>query len=207
MVIEGPVIFLLLPPDPERIGWESSIYSSIGFHYQVSVIRVTNLKESKHYYVPLNLQRTTAPLKREVEKFLSIVNPEPIEVQEVEEILINSRKDADECLNYINLKHDFVVLESFNNAAAPTVGSLDADVVIVVAPGKAAVYNGRDYREAILALSGMKEPWKITTEEVVPLLIQLQRWNLNLRELKAYSSEFSLCNSLKLSFLDQLIDF
>jgi len=192
IALEGPVIFLLLPPDPERVGWETSIYTSIGFHHQVSVIRVTNPKESKHYYVPLNLRRTTDSLKKEVEKFLSVVDAEPIELREVEEILVSSRKDADECLNYINLKHEFTVLESFNNAAAPTAGSLDVDVVVVVAPGKAAVYDGRDYRKAVSALSSVKEPWKITTEEVVQLLHPTTKMELKPKKVEGVLKQIRL---------------
>lgn len=62
------------------------------------------------------------------------------------------------------------MIESYNNAAAPTAGSVDSDVVVAVAPGKAAVFSGNDYRKAIIALSDLKEPWKVTTEDVLPLL-------------------------------------
>ncbi len=167
---EGPVVTLLLPPDPEKVGWEVSVYSSVSLPNQISVIRISDLGKTMHYYVPSNVERTVAPLKSEIERFLNIVNAKPIEAEESEELLLNSRNVADKCLDYLKKRHEFFVIESYNNAAAPTANSLEVDVVAVVAPGKVAVFSGNDYRRAVLALSSIKEPWRVTTEEVVSLL-------------------------------------
>ncbi len=167
---EGPVVSLLLPPDPEKVGWETSIYSSIGLQNQISVIRISDLEKTKHYYVPSNIEKAVQSLKNDVKKFLSIVEAEPVGAEESETLLLNSRSNADKCLDYLRRRHEFFVIESYNNAAAPTTKSLEVDAVAVVTPGKAAIFSGSDYRRAVLALSGIKEPWKIVTEEVVSLL-------------------------------------
>ncbi len=150
---EGPVVTLLLPPDPEKVGWEVGVYTSVSLPNQISVIRISDLEKTKHYYVPSNVERTVESLKSQIERFLNIVNAEPIEAEESEELLLNSRNIADRCLNYLKKKHEFFVIESYNNAAAPTANSLEVDVVAVVAPGKVAVFSGNDYRRAVLALS------------------------------------------------------
>lgn len=168
--IESPVVSLLLTPDPERVEWKSAAYTSLALQYLILAVRVTNINQSRHYYVPQNIERTTTTLRKEVEKLVAAVNPRQIGVEDIERLLLASRKDADECLNYIKQKHEFTVIESYNNAAAPTTGSVESDIVVAIAPGKAAVFSGSNYRKAIIALSDLKEPWKVTTEDIIPLL-------------------------------------
>ncbi len=167
--LEGPVTSLLIPPDPEKVGWDSAIYSAVGFHNQLVVIRISNVKGSKYYYIPQNLQRSIASVKALVESFLGDKNPETIDINEADELLVRSRPTADECLEYIISKHEVTVVESYNNAAAPTAKSAEADIVFVVAPGKVIVYEGKEFRKALFAVSSVKEPWKVTVEEVAQL--------------------------------------
>ncbi|CAB50227.1 ATPase [Pyrococcus abyssi] len=168
--LESPLVALLMPPDPERLGWKVSYYTGIAFHNQTVVVRVSGLRRTIHYYIPENLKRLTNPLRREVENFLRLVNPEPLSVDQLEEVLSSGRRIADEALSYIKGLHDFVVIESYSNYAAPTFKSLDVDVVIAVAPGKVALFKGEDYRKATSLYFNMKSPWLITTEDILPLL-------------------------------------
>lgn len=168
--IESPQTVLLLPPDPEKVGWRSSTYTAITYQRQVAVVRVTSLEGTKHYYVPENIKLLTKPLRKEAEKLTSAVNPEPLNARSVDKLLLESRKMADECLNYIKRNHELTFVESYNNFAAPTAGSLDSDVVVAVAPSKAAIFKGEDYRKAVTVFSSMKEPWKTVTEDILPLL-------------------------------------
>jgi len=167
---EGPVVTLLLPPNPERVGWDVSLYTSVSLPNQISVIRISDLEKTRHYYIPSNIERTVVSLKNEIERFLNIVNAKPIEAEKSVELLLNSRSIADKCLHYLKKRHEFFVIESYSNAAAPTANSLEVDVVSVVAPGKVAVFSGNDYKRAVLALSSIREPWRVTTEEVISLL-------------------------------------
>ncbi|WP_456328018.1 ATPase [Archaeoglobus sp.] len=167
---EGPVVTLLLPPDPERVGWRESVYTSIGLLNQISVIRVSDLEKTKHYYVPSNVERVVESLKGEIRRLISTVKAEPVKAEKSEELLLNSRSIADRCLDYLKNRHEFFVIESYNNAAAPTAKSLDVNAVVVVAPGKAVVFKGDDYKRAVSAISTIKEPWRLTTGDVIPLL-------------------------------------
>jgi len=168
--MESPQTVLLLPPDPEKVGWRSSIYTAITYHHQVAVIRVTGLDGTRHYYIPENIKRLTGPLREEARKLISALSPEPLEVRKIDRLLLESRKKADECLSYIKRNHELTFVESYNNFAAPTAGSLDSDVVVAVAPSKAAIFKGENYKKAITVLSSMKEPWKTVTEDILPLL-------------------------------------
>ncbi|RUM32836.1 MAG: ATPase [Archaeoglobus sp.] len=165
---EGPVVSLLLPPDPEKVGWKVSVYSP--YSNQISVIRISDLERTKHYYVPSNIERAIASLKGELRKLLNIVKAEPVDAKNSEKLILNSRKYADKCLDYLKDRHEFFVVESYNNSAAPTAKALEVDLVVVVTPGKAAIFSGSSYKRAILALSSIKDPWKVVTEDVISLL-------------------------------------
>ena len=167
---EGPVVSLLLPPDPEKTGWSTDVYSFAGLQNQISVIRISDPEKTKHYCVMSNVEKAVPSLKKCIKKFLSCVKAEPIESEKSEILLLNSRNCADRCLEYLRRNHEFFVIESYNNAAAPTIKSLEVNVVAVVTPGKAAVFTGNYYKRAILALSSVKEPWRLVTEEVMSLI-------------------------------------
>ncbi len=168
---EGPVVSLLVPPDPERVEWESNEYLGMNLLSQLVVIRVTDMKGTKHYYVLPNVERLTGTMKEEVREVVSSMeNPVEVDMDFIQELLFSSYALADECLNHIAGKHDFMVVESYNNAAAPTAKSLNAQSVIAIAPGKAVLYSGELYRKALTAVSSIKEPWKTTTEEILKLM-------------------------------------
>lgn len=170
--IEGSVVSLLIPPDPERVGWQSSAYMAFSLLEQIAVVRVTDVNESKHFYLPLNIARASDILQREAKKLIRSLKPKPVRVEEtfLNDLLVRSYTIADSCVEYIAERHDFVVLESYNNAASPTHKSLNAKAVVVATPGKLAVYDGDSYRKAIMAASEILEPWRTTTEEILPLI-------------------------------------
>ncbi len=178
---EGPVVSMHMPPDPERVDWQSSAYMSFSLLDQIVAIRITSVKENKHFYVPSNIKRLTNTLKGEAEKLLSSLHPKPVEIsrENIDEMLVKATEYADECLEHITNKHEFIVVESYNNAAAPTHGSLKATAVVAVAPSKAAIYEGDLYRKALMAISDIKEPWQSTTEEILCLLRPTRTIELN----------------------------
>ncbi|MFW5935714.1 MAG: ATPase [Candidatus Hadarchaeota archaeon] len=170
---EGPLVSLLTPPDPERVDWESQEYLGLSLNLpsQLVMTRVSSIHETKHYCVPSNAERLTGVMREEVNRvFSSVENPVEVDLEFINALLFNSYTIADECVEHIIGKHDFVVVESYNNAAAPTPYSLNAQSVIAVAPGKAAFYSGELYRKALTAVSSIKEPWKTTTEEILKLM-------------------------------------
>jgi predicted P-loop ATPase/GTPase len=168
--IEGPIVSLLLPPDPQRVNWNTSFYSSMAFHHQISVVRISTKSETKHYFIPSNVRRASHPLRRRIERLLKILRPSPIEAEEAEYLLLTSKSAADECIEELNLRHELVVIESHSNVAAPTAASLNSELVLVVAPGKLALFHGDEYRRAVGVLTELKEPWRITTEDVLQIL-------------------------------------
>jgi len=179
--IESPAVSLLIPPDPERVGWQSSAYMAFSLLDQIAVVRLTNVNESKHFYLPSNIRRISRILQKEIDKLINDIEPRPVKTEKlfVNELLFRSYEIADNCVEYIANRHDFLIVESYNNAASPTRKSLNAMAVVVATPSKVAIYDGDSYRKAMLATSEILEPWRTTTEEILPLIKPTKTVELN----------------------------
>ncbi len=164
--IESPVVLMHMPPDPERVEWKSSFYTNLG--EQMVAMRITTPDRTVHYYFPSNLGRLTETMRRQALALIESLRPAPEEMECVDDVLMNLGKFADECVKLIHSKHEFTVVESYNNASAPTWSSLNSDVVLLVAPTKVAVYRGDRYEKAVELL--LKPPWLTPSEEVASLL-------------------------------------
>ena len=176
----GPLVSLLMPPDPERSGWRISAYRSMVTNprEQVVVARITScgkggVKSTHHIYVPENIEKLPQRLEEAAWKLVGSLNPEPkpLSPAVMEELLgMDGVIHADTCLDHLASKHDLLVVESYNDAALPTPGCLKASAVVAVAPGKAAIYSGDKYRKAVQAAAGIRKPWQLTTEDVLTLI-------------------------------------
>ena len=177
---ENPFALLLMPPDPERIEWRSSAYTALSITEQVVLIRITTLSETKHMMVSTNISKLTDTLKNILSDLIDKLDPKPINIdyRDLDNIILNANTIADECLKYITDRHEFNVIESYSDAAMPTRQALtNVDVIVAVAPGKIAIYEGELYKKALIAISSVKEPWLTKTEEVLPLLNPVKTFN------------------------------
>jgi len=166
--LESPVVLMHMPPDPERVEWQSSFYTALNLNEQIIALRITNPSDTNHYYIPTNLGRLTDAMRNLALKLIESLKPAPKEIEEIDSILLNLGELADECVEFVSSKHEFTIIESYNNASAPTRSSLNADVVLLVAPSKVAIYSGERYRKAVEIL--LNPPWLISSEEVASLL-------------------------------------
>ena len=166
--LESPVVLMHMPPDPERVDWQSTFFTALNLNEQIVALRITTPNETKHYYAPTNLERLTKVLRDVAIELLDSLNPKPREIKNLNDVLFNVGKFADECVRYISSRHELTIIESFNNASAPTESSANVDVVLLVAPSKVAIYSGERYRKAVELL--LRPPWLISSEEVASLL-------------------------------------
>uniref|UniRef100_A0A7J3ZKN6 ATPase n=1 Tax=Fervidicoccus fontis TaxID=683846 RepID=A0A7J3ZKN6_9CREN len=177
--MEAPVVTLLVPPDPSALEWRLSLYERAveSVALQAVLTRVTacrrGLPSTSYFLVEQALRRTTPALRRHVEKLVERVRVEPhrIAPEELASLLEGqAAQAADECLEWARLEGELLVVESYNNALAPTRGSLNVTAVVLVAPGRVAVYSGSEYVRAAQAVGAIEFPWRSTTERVVTLL-------------------------------------
>ena len=170
----SPLDILTVPPDPRLYEdyWDYEATSRSLLERAV-LVRITRFKGgnsvTRHYVIDRNLRRTVPTLRREVEKLARIVRAEHATPGDILRIAEEATRHVDLAVKTLASKHKLLVVESFNDAACPSPACLEADSVVLVAPGRAYVYRGRDYAKAVESLAASRG-LHIVTGEVVRLL-------------------------------------
>ncbi len=178
--IESPLTSLMMPPDPDLVEWRRTSRSAVNPLGQTVLIRGSTPEGTDHHSIGGNMKRLPPLLKGKVEEMLESLDPapEPITQEEARGVLTASNKSADDCLDWLSDRHELMVIESYSNAAAPSVGALNCEAVVAVAPGKAAVFEGDRYRSVFSAKRETRGFWQLTTEDVLTLLTPLSTFDL-----------------------------
>jgi len=189
-VIE-PVAALHAPPDPSRWSWSPSAYEAAQAdpNRTAALFRVTACQASQrasiHALVGEVLERASPSIAGPLRDLAAKLSPPPLNVgwSSVESLLgPRALEAADTCLHALSSRHEAVVVESFSDVAAPTPASLAVDAVIAVAPGVAAVVEGRRYARAVAAKAGAGSLTVVTAGEAVHLASPKARVDLPLLE-------------------------
>lgn len=166
----SPLDVLTAPPDPENVrSFEEYLGLSENIANVAVMLRVTRLKGdrfvTRHYLAEENLEKAVSPLKDDIRELAGLVKAERITGEELLELAARASEHVDSILRRLLPKYELFVVESFNNAALPTPLCLEADWVVLVAPGRAYVYQGDKYSKAVESLVSIRGP-NITTLEV-----------------------------------------
>jgi len=176
--IVEPVAALHAPPDPSRWDWNPSAYEAAQAdpNRTAALLRVTmcraGQRASLHAIVNGVLEKTPPTIASLLRGLSARLSPPPLRVgwPAVAELLgPRALEAADSCLHTLSSRHEIVVIESFSDVAAPTPASLSADIVVAVAPGVAAVIEGRRYSQAVMARTGAGSLSVVTAGEAVHL--------------------------------------
>lgn len=178
--IESPLTSLMMPPDPDLVDWRRTSRSAVNPLGQTVLIRSSGPEQTAHYSIAENMKKLPGLLKSEIEELLGSLDPAPQSVsqEEARAVLTTSSRSLDDCLHWLSDRHELMVIESYSNAAAPSVGSLDCDAVVAVAPGKAALFEGERYRSVFSAKRETRGFWQLTTDDVLSLLTPLSTFDL-----------------------------
>ncbi len=162
----SPLDVMTAPPDLAK----ARLYATQLTH-QAVLIRVSQLSEaliqSRHLAISENMASTTPPLRSKLEKLASELKAAPVERSRVADIILEASTDAERSLRELESRHELTIVESYNDAVAPT-PSLNYYAVIAVAPGRALVYWGDRYRLA--AKAARYQSNQLTTDKIAPLL-------------------------------------
>ncbi len=159
----NPLDIGTLPPDPEQfISSLSVYYDHVGTTLRSAIIsRVSRCNGDKvsyrHFVISDNLRVLNRDLRASFNRLLNYIKGEVEEVAfgAFERIVGDAVKHAERCLDTLYSMHENLLIESFNDASAPTVNSLNVDLVVVAAPGKVFVYEGDLYRRAFYVTSSI----------------------------------------------------
>ncbi len=172
----NPVAGFTVPLDP----FKGSGYSEV-----LSALRVSSCTGSRlHLYEPRTLEAAPPSLASSLLQVLEGVDPKPLPVSRgglmrvIEEAGLEA---ADDCLKTLLSRSDVVVVESNSDVAAPTPLTARPDLVVAVAPGRAAIYRGDRWTLA-LSLVAPHRPHAAVVEEIVKLLKPLKILDLPLVE-------------------------
>lgn len=177
----NPVDILTMPPDPLRHGGSARFYLSVlsDVVSQAVLVRVSRVtgRVDEYLVVRENIARlnsvTASVVEALIKRFSEAGNTVFRDATRSEIAgLLDSEdlyREVDAVYGLLN-DYDIVLTESYNNSSAPTAASLDADVVLVAAPSKLLIYDGRRYKRAVEALSIGRRPWTVETPSVLEVL-------------------------------------
>ncbi len=186
----SPLDILTMPLDPFSPGFRSTTYVSrmsnpIG---SAVIARITNVwrmndrhlleRASTYVFCRDTYERINTYLKKTVDGLLDAFREKPNTIvveanTDYLEKILGSRKiyeSIDSIMSLISRMFDLVLVESYNDSAAPTPGSLDSKIVLVVAPSKVAVYDGERYKKSVLLTAYTSSPTLLTTIKILDIL-------------------------------------
>lgn len=145
--ISNPVAIATLPPDPTRYTKLDNYFEEFDDVRNVAVLtRVYSCETGvlEHYVHVENLNKTSTTCQVLVSKLCIALNAKPKPFTEVASYLMSPRveEDLNHCLKYIGRGRDVVFVEGFNDAVVAYTSLLEeADLLVVVTPGKVLVYE------------------------------------------------------------------
>ncbi len=166
--IQNPVDILTAPPDPTSFPSASAYLNVVeSLQNQVVVARLS-IHGRTYYVVPEVIDRLPRTLKTSLKPLLSIMRPST----KVSSRWLITRLMSPEVGTHVLAaamalrdSADVLIVESFNNALTPVAGLENlVNAIVVVAPGKAMVFNGSKLRAY---LSGTpRYSWEVTSNFV-----------------------------------------
>ncbi|NOZ89537.1 MAG: hypothetical protein GXO15_06400 [Crenarchaeota archaeon] len=155
----NPIALLLAPRDPTRYPGPAMYASEMeSLEKSLALARVSRCGDGErlHLFFPQALEKAPTLVADELRRAARLLGAAEGEPRRFLDWL--SSRDAskllDECLSSLEAGSDLVVVESFNDAAVPYIGSISYDFVVVAAPGKALLYSG----DRLAAVMNLLEP-------------------------------------------------
>ncbi|WP_338603839.1 ATPase [Sulfolobus tengchongensis] len=164
----NPFAVLFVPIDLEKVNYNVSLYNMImeyGFPY---LIRISNCNDAADNYLVNN--NASAYISKSILKFIenlaSKFNAKPSD--RMREIIDMSPQLVENCISETFRKYENVIIESYNDSASPTYYSSNVDYVFIVAPAKAFLVKGEEFKKAISLFS--IPPWNIRVSTLMKYL-------------------------------------
>lgn len=173
----NPVALVLTPIDPARFSWASRPYENlmVNMAKRASLMRITSCspedEKTIHFLNAKALQRSPREVRRTIEGILETLVPSAIKVNDndIEKIFQSSVPKAESCLANLLSKNEAIVIESHDDTAMPIPSALEADLVISVAPGKAAILEGEEFRKVVLTIASINSSLALNSREILTI--------------------------------------
>lgn len=159
----NPFAVLYAPVDLEYFQYNIDYYNSLMNNGFPVLIRFSCEKDE---YFGVNYRGIIPKsLSQAMDQLFNQFNPHIISLNEIREIIESSWKAVDICIAKRFNSNEELLIESYNDAAAPTNLSVYVDIVFAVTPGKAFAIKGEEFRKVVSFL--LRPPWLIRTSELI----------------------------------------
>ncbi|AWR97036.1 ATPase [Acidianus sulfidivorans JP7] len=164
----NPFAALFSPVDLEKIHFNIDYYNELMSQGLPVLVRISCEKDE---YYGINFEKLIPnSLYNSLDQLYQDFNPTILSVEKLRELIYDSWRIADHCITLMsnNLKEkreENVIIESYNDASAPTESSKDADIIFTVSPGKVFIIDGKEFRKIIDFL--LQPAWMIKTSKLI----------------------------------------
>ncbi len=173
----NPLAVLLAPYDPSQAGWRiTDPWPPGGPEARSVLLRLTACQDSRAHTVhAINMQAVHRVPERVQALVLEAAGhlvppPRRVDRRTLEDVYRGAYSDwADSCLWHLRERFEALVVESNSDVAAPTPGSIQADLVVAVYPGVAALVDGDRYKRAVEVLAASGRMQTVTAGEAIAL--------------------------------------
>ncbi|MEZ0393530.1 MAG: ATPase [Desulfurococcaceae archaeon] len=180
LLLVNPLDVLSLPPDPLSFRSARSYVDAVDDILHTAVLcRLAKLEggapRAKYFVIGENAARLSPKLGAIVRRLLEAFGEREPQLRSPAWLwdILNSPETysaVDEALLELERQgFDAFVIEGYNDVSAPTPASANVGYAIVVAPGRALVYEGSRYSRAVEVLSGGR-PWALRTGTALEVL-------------------------------------
>ncbi len=176
----SPLDILIAPPEPikyietDTISYLMDLYTNT--FKQSVIMRETKLIndncETKHYIIKENYENTVQPLKRKLDKLVNkLENAKLINYDTFISKISNLKtyQNIGKILQFLYMRDNYIIIESFNNAALPILEALKSNYVFIVMPGRILLYKGRKYERTLKIIGNYENPLTIETRTIASL--------------------------------------
>jgi predicted P-loop ATPase/GTPase len=158
----NPFAVLLLPIDLEKLNYKMALYEQLMDNGYPIMIRYTDTNGNDYYYA-IEPKLIINSLRDILEDLYTTFKPTIISDECIKNKVNESSYIVDNNVKFL-LKKNNIIIESYNDALAPTSSSVNVDLMFAVMPGKVFMING-DRLNRILNLLSFP-PWIIRTKEI-----------------------------------------
>ncbi|MEM3926430.1 MAG: ATPase [Desulfurococcaceae archaeon] len=176
----NPLDVLTFPLDPleYRRGFKAYVNTTMSLSEQAILARLSDpVSDIDTYFLfPDNVKYLSRYLRKVLESVLNNIVKARAHIYDkpvnfLEELLDNESiyNSIDRSLKSIIEEYDVIVIEGYNDVAAPTRLALESDIVLIASPSKLLIYPGSRYRMSVEALTPDLKTWRVKTSSVLDL--------------------------------------
>jgi len=168
----NPFAILIVPPDLEKLQFNIRLYNELLSAGLPIMVRYYDCGNIIHLYSSSLLSLVPDSIIYPFKEFVQEVNAISVDASKLRELIDTSAQIADICVSRL-FSHNLII-ESYNDALAPTHLSTDVDLVFAVSPGK--VFLLEDFKRVLSLFSS--PPWNIKVSSFIKYS-KVRSWKIN----------------------------